>query len=506
MWSSVPDDSVCDVNPVSILRGGRRARRTGATGPHTNSASTPAVVGSEPVPLASGPGELWRAQVQRPDLALWVAHCVEIRCAETGGAETGGAAGVGSGSGARLDVDRLRAASRCATAELGTGLVRLVEVDGLPHQLFDPTLDVEPDYLDLRDEASPRAAAEAWMRAELTGPVDFGNGRLARIAVLQIGDAHHLWFSRAHRTVLDGFGAVTLLSRAAELYDAATGGGAARPNRALAPSAIDDLDRGYAVSQRRSTDAAYWAERLAGAPVYTGLAGEVAPGFGPGELAPADGSRRGDLTVDAVLPGGSDLLVAAERRYGLGSAALAASALAAYLARVTGRTDLVLDLPVPARMGAGLRYSGGSRENTVPLRLHAPVDATVGELLADAHQALVGAVQHQQFRVAAGDGPVAHGPLLQVALSPREIRLTGLDVEIRDLSTSPVVDLRVELAECPDGIVRLGFTANPYRYDEGTLARHHRRFLWLFTRLLEAAPSDLIGELRTEPKVPLRVV
>lgn len=492
MWSSVPDDSVCDVNAVSILRGGRKARRTGATRPPANAASTPAATGSGPVLLASGPGELWRAQVQRPDLALWVAHCVEIRGAEDDG----------SGSGSRLDVDRLRAASRRATGELGTGLVRLVEVDGLPHQLFDPTLEVEPDYLDLRDEVSPRAAAEAWMRAELTGPVDFGSDRLTRIAVLQIGDAHHLWFSRAHRTVLDGFGAVTLLARAAELYDAVTGGGAARPNRALAPSAIDDLDRGYAASQRRSTDAEYWADRLLGAPAYTGLAGEVAPG----ELTPPDGPRRGDLTVDAVLPGGSDLLVAAERRYGLGSAALAASALAAYLARETGRTDLVLDLPVPARMGAGLRYSGGSRENTVPLRLHVPADATVGELLADAHQALVGAVQHQQFRVAAGDGPVAHGPLLQVALSPREIRLAGLDVEIRDLSTSPVVDLRVELAECPDGIVRLGFTANPYRYDEGALARHHRRFLWLFTRLLEAAPSDLIGELRADPKVPLRVV
>ncbi|WP_378418058.1 condensation domain-containing protein [Rhodococcus kronopolitis] len=449
------------------------------------------VLTAEAVPLSSVQAQLWREQAGRPDLPMWVAHCVELSRDET----NGDALGAGE-----LDVARLREASRLAAAELGSGLLRLVTVDGTPHQVLDPTLDADPDYLDLRGEPAPRAAAEAWMRAELDTP----DPQLARIAVLRVDDTRYLWFSRFHPTILDGFGAVTLLARAAELYDAAVTGTQARPDRALGPAAIADLERDYEASARRTADAAYWSERLAGAPAGTSLADAAQAA----ESGPAsDPVRTGDdRYVHAERPGMAGLLVDAERRYGTGAAALAASALAAYLARVTGRSDVVLDLPLPARMSAGLRYSGGALENAVPLRLHVAAGATVAELIVDTHQALVGAVQHQRFRFAPDRASRPVGPVLRVALATRVLRLHGQQVELREMSTSAVEDLRVELAERPDGSVRVAFTANPNRYDGAELVRHHRQFTRLFARMLEADPSTEIGDLRIEPRVRLHVV
>ncbi|MGW9426134.1 hypothetical protein ACWGSU_33105, partial [Streptomyces koyangensis] len=60
-----------------------------------------------------------------------------------------------------LDIARLHRASARAAGETGSGYVRLLEVDAEPRQLVDTTLDDTPEYVDLRSEPDPRAAALA---------------------------------------------------------------------------------------------------------------------------------------------------------------------------------------------------------------------------------------------------------------------------------------------------------------------------------------------------------
>lgn len=72
----------------------------------------------------------------------------------------------------------LERVSRTAAGDLQSGFVRLLEIDGVPYQIVDPFLDTPLQLVDLRDEPDPERAAEEWMRAEYSRPVDVVADRL----------------------------------------------------------------------------------------------------------------------------------------------------------------------------------------------------------------------------------------------------------------------------------------------------------------------------------------
>src|SRR5215471_1981543 len=58
------------------------------------------------------------------------------------------------------------------TREAETFRVSVVEHNGRPSQIVRPVYHGDFPYMDVSHEANPRAAAEAWMLAELSRPVD----------------------------------------------------------------------------------------------------------------------------------------------------------------------------------------------------------------------------------------------------------------------------------------------------------------------------------------------
>ncbi|MTK49659.1 hypothetical protein GL303_24750, partial [Nocardia seriolae] len=133
-----------------------------------------------------------------------------------------------------VDIEVLTRAVRQSGREFGSGELRLIETGGVPRQLVDPGLEIEVGIVDLRGESDPPEAARAWMRAEYSTPVDLYADRLVRVALLRLGGQSWFLYSRMHHIVIDGTGAMTMMQRTSEIYDAIRAGEVLPPARAAA--------------------------------------------------------------------------------------------------------------------------------------------------------------------------------------------------------------------------------------------------------------------------------
>lgn len=164
----------------------------------------------------------------------------------------------------QVELGALRDATRRANREFGWGSVRLVDIDGQPHQVVDPTGDDRVPVTDLRGEVDPVEAAHRWMRNDRTARTDMYDGPLLVSHILRLGDDHYYWYSRAHHIVSDGYAAMMLMSRTAELYVAAVEGREPPDCRIEGPERLVREDATYRASTRFARDRDYWREQGGG--------------------------------------------------------------------------------------------------------------------------------------------------------------------------------------------------------------------------------------------------
>ncbi|MEV0252007.1 amino acid adenylation domain-containing protein [Nocardia sp. NPDC050712] len=422
-----------------------------------------------------GPAQLgfWYAQQLDPQVPLYEAQYLEMR--------------------GPLEVDVLLRAIRRAGSELGSVLVRVVQRADGPHQVVDLRQEPLVGYRDLRTAADPEAAAMAWMRADVAAPIDLSADRLALITVLRVGPERVLSYSRIHHVALDGFGSVTMLYRVAELYNAELAGVEPKPAVAADLYQVHRAELDYRASGRFDSDAAYWAQRIAGMPERCSLVEAAAPAQALARQARMTLSQRH-----------TEQLVAAGERFGTGTPALVMAALAVYYGRLTGLPEVVINLAVSGRTTALLRRSGGMLANMVPLRLEVTERRTVGEVLDALRLEVSGALRHQRFRyeemrgtadpAAGGRGVV--GPVVNIALFPAEVDFTGVGTDLHILTSGPIEDLFVNFYQHgAHSSLHLDFHANPELYEQDSLDRHHQRFLRMFQALLVAPPETPLREL-----------
>ncbi|WP_210460666.1 condensation domain-containing protein [Rhodococcus opacus] len=422
-------------------------------------------------PLSAAQQGMWFAQQLDPDVPVNIAQCVEL---------------VGA-----LDVPLLSESMITAGRELGSAFLRLVEVDGVPYQLVDPTLEASVRFVDLQHEPDPRAAAKEWMRQEYTAPLNVCRDRLTTSALLRIGPDRHYWYSRVHHVALDGMGSVTLVDRTAELYTAAVEGRAAGPSKAAELTDVARVDDDYRTSARYRADREYWSERVSTIGEPHSLVDRSAP-------ARARSRTTGGQIPDALV----DHLEAATDRHDSSTAFEVIAAFAAYLSRMTGREEVAVSLPVTARTTALLRRSGGMVSNVVPLRLHVRPDMTNTDLVAAVRLEVTAALRHQRYphidlrRDAAIDHQGFYGPLINVMLFHNEITLGSIVGRLELLSTGPITDLAVNVYHGVAGTsLNLDLEANPDLYSEDTLAAHHARFSRFLGAFLISDGPRRIGDL-----------
>ena len=392
-----------------------------------------------------------------------------------------------------LDVELLRRASSQAALELQSGFVRIVEVDAEPRQIVDPTLDDSLNYLDLRGEADPRAAALAWMHGDYSAPIDILRDRLIAATVLRLEDDVWFWYERVHHVVLDGFGAVTFMNRAAELYTAAVEGTEPSKNLASDLTKVYDIDVAYRDSTRFEADREYWASRIDGIDGVTTLAGHTAP---PAAKSQIDSTALSTETMER--------LEALRAETDTTMATIVIAGFAAYLAQMTGREDVVLSLPVTARTTAVLRRSGGMVSNVVPLRLDVSGDTTVETLFARVNAEVSGALRHQRYRhedirrdAGSASGQASFfGPWVNIMLFFGEVRLGSMVGGINILSTGLIEDFGLNLYTSVAGsTTHIDFESNPNLYGPEQAGRNHERFVDFFARFVASGPKDAVWDL-----------
>ncbi|MFX0575196.1 amino acid adenylation domain-containing protein [Nocardia nepalensis] len=424
-------------------------------------------------PLSAAQRGIWFAQHIAGDTPFSIAQYVEL---------------VGE-----LDLEALADAVRRTGREFGTGYIRLIDVEGQPYQFVDTTLRDEPTVIDLRDHPDPEAAAHAWMRAEYSEPLDLMRDRLVTVVMLRLAEDRWFWYSRFHHIVLDGMGALALVQRTGELYSAAIEGREAPAAKAEPLQKIVDADLAYRSSDRFQADREYWRDHLAGMADPVNLAGREAD-------VDAHPSR-----VSGALPAATaELLDAVAKAAGSGAAPTIVAAFGAYLAAMTGASEVILSLPVSARTTASLRRSGGMVANVVPLRLTLTPTTTVGAVIRAAQAELTGALRRQRYRQEdivrdlgwSMDEASSFGPAVNLMMVDTRIQLGSVTGRLHVLTSGLIDDLFVNVYPGVGGeSTHIDLQGNGNLYSTDELAAHHARFLMFLHRFLAAGPEAPLGAI-----------
>ncbi len=392
------------------------------------------------------------------------------------------------------------------------------DADGTPWQEVAPgAARPRLHHLDLRGEADPEGAAEAWTRADLARPVDLtgasAEGGLVTQALIRLADDRHWWYQRVHHFAVDAYALQLIGDRVAELYTALAAGQQELPERRFAPLAeLVAEERGYLDGEQYAADRAFWAGRTAGHTAPATLAGTSASGTsGP--------PRRRALD----LPEGSfERISRAARAVKATWAELVIAATAGHLHRVTGAEDIVLGLPLSNRRGPAALRTPAMTVNVLPLRVAVRPRDTGAELLRRVVLELRAVRRHQRYPQAdlrrdlglgtaggtadgtaggTAGGPAGEpltGPMVNIKPFESDLDFAGLPGTVHNLAAGPVEDLAIGAAPRADGTLRLTLDAAATRYDDAELGGHGRTlatYLDALAGLLLADPHRPIGTL-----------
>ncbi|PAZ12877.1 non-ribosomal peptide synthetase [Streptomyces sp. SA15] len=381
------------------------------------------------------------------------------------------------------DVDSLRA--------------RFVETPDGPRQLIGTLPPWEPAWLDLRSQPDPRAAADEWIRKDLARPIDLAADRLFTFAVFQIADHTYLWYQGYHHIVIDGVGFSLLNQRFAEVYNALTDG-LAVPAGAMGSvrSLVDDYEE-YARSSQFAEDQAYWWDRFADLPEPGRLAGEPPTGW----TVPV--RRRAALSERSL-----DALQDARQRHGARTSRLMFAAAAVLVHRHSGSGDVVLGLPVTARVTETAKTAAGPLVNVLPLRLSVRPQTPVRELVEQVGAEIKAALAHQRYPgerlrqelMERGMGRSVLGPAVNVIPFHYGGRLGDARmVTSRNVSVRHIHDMSFSAYRRADGGLDIDLDADPRLYTDGEVAGHHEAFVQLVGEITEALnhPGRTVADLST---------
>ncbi len=408
------------------------------------------------LPLTAAQHGIWIGQqLDRHNPAYWTAEAVELH-------------GV-------LNAIALEQAVRNTVAECEALHMRYGMEQEQVWQWRETAADWLWQELDCSTHASPDAAwqaAQDWMLAQLQVAADPARDCLFGSALIRLAPDRHLWFFRAHHLVLDGYGFALLARRIASWYDALLQDSAASaPARApgpLTPVIVEDL--AYPHSTQYEQDAAFWHACLRDAPA-------------PPQLKPPQPVSHTVARVRTTLPEGTFT------RWQQGAVLAQCDWVSWLLASVcvwlyqnTGRTDLLLGLPVMGRLGSAALNVPCMFMNIVPLRVRFDPADTRQKLAGIIAQELKAMRPHQRYRYEQlkrdlhrlGDERRLFGPVINIMPFDRPLKFADLRAHSHPVSAGPVEDLAISIAPL-DGQVRVDVEGNGLAWTRADLQqqRHH---------------------------------
>lgn len=123
-----------------------------------------------------------------------------------------------------LDPGLFEVALRRAIDETQTLARRCTDAPARPRVLLDPGAYWPMRSVDVSAAVDPRAAARAWIAADLASAVDLDDGPLYSQALFRAAHDRWLWFLRAHHLLLDDHSYQLVARRVVEVYTALAAG------------------------------------------------------------------------------------------------------------------------------------------------------------------------------------------------------------------------------------------------------------------------------------------
>ncbi|MFC7219622.1 amino acid adenylation domain-containing protein [Streptomyces polyrhachis] len=389
-----------------------------------------------------------------------------------------------------LDPELLRSAVNAVVRRHEALRTTFTAQDGDPLQVVRAWSGIELETVSCDGGGDPAAAADTWLSQAWQRPFDIEAGPLFRAALLRLGEQEHRLALGLHHLIADGWSLQILYREVVENYRRLRNG--EQPLGEDLPIQYPDFavwERENLTPQTLEPSMEVWRQRLKGA--------------GDGTELPADRPRSADTAARgamllAALPGDlvEDIRAYAAKR-GVTVFMVLLAAFDTLLHRYSGRTDVMVGVPVANRAQPGLDELVGCFVNTLVMRGDLDGDPTFEELLARVREVSLEAIEHQEVPLEwlveelrphrdRDRQPFFQTVLHLAEVSLGSVRLDGLDVDVVRMDTqAPGVDLALTLVPTDSGL------AAAWEYDTALFdAESIERMQVHFRTLLEAAVAD----------------
>ncbi len=388
-----------------------------------------------------------------------------------------------------VDPDRLADAIRRTVLRTEALHVRLrAGADGTWRQVpvsRDAMTTWRPAVVDVRGADDPDAAAQRWTDDDRAAVVDVtGGDPLFAHAVVRVADDRVLWYQRYHEAVVDAAGMSLIVADVAARYGDPN---LASPSKDWSLAALVDADREYRSSPRFAADRGFWITEIAATPEPPRLC-----------RAATDASAPAESTTVEIESAIADALAEFAAAVGIRRARVPMALLIAYLHHSTGRRDVTVSVPVPARVGGAMHRTPGTVSTVLPVTFRVDPDTTVGDLAHAIDTRLTEVLRHGRFPVDAlvremAPGRRVFGPSIGSMTESRTLRFGDHRARIRDVVTGPVDDLAFTVhSGAPGEPIRIDLRAPAGRRRD--LLRHQDRLVAFVSRFL-GDPVSPIGKL-----------
>ena len=341
-----------------------------------------------------------------------------------------------------IDVNLLERALRQTVAENDGQHLYFASTEHGPRQYFRPISDFDIPILDFSSEEDPFGSAMAWMRADRAKGFDLANGPLFRYALIRTARDGFFAYAANHHLINDWFGSSLLFRRTSEVYAALLEHRDPLSSRTVSVLELLKEDAAYHQSERHSRDRVFWCEQLANRSNATTLSG-----LSPGWLGNV-------LRSEAIVPGPSvEQLKRLGAAHGESLTSVIMAAMAIYLARMTGSSDITLGLPVTGRTSPTMRRVVGVAANILPLRLSIDWGGSIGALLKQVGRRVRDTLRHQRYSASelrkdlglTPDQPALYGTIVNFRPLEDDVDFAGIPVRTHDLTMGRIEDFAIAI-------------------------------------------------------------
>ncbi|WP_198014534.1 non-ribosomal peptide synthetase [Methylobacter marinus] len=415
-------------------------------------------------PLTSAQASIWFAQMLDPENPAYnIGEYTEI-------------------SGA-IDPDLFRLAVSTVLDQSDSFHLRFITTEEGPRQYFSGDKNWAIHYLDFSTETDPYATAKGWMHEDMAQACDIVHGPISIFALIKIRSDFFIYYQRAHHLISDGFTGALFARKVVDIYSSMSGVKPLDDNTSGSWLDVLKNEENYRNSARYGRDRDYWIAQLKDRPGPVTLSGKQ-----PEPIPCSQHIRKTDYLAYST----AETLRSLGAAHGASLTQVITAAVALYLNRFSGEEDIIIGIPVSARIGAKMRNIPGMMSNILPLRLRVDSGQNFGEFLSQTTRSMRDTLRHQSYRSEdlrqdfglPPNGSHFYGMTVNAMVFDYVQSFAGYPARTHNLSNGPEFELSLNVYDNQSGFdLRFDFNANPLHYSEKSLATHMRRLLGLLARL-----------------------